>query len=241
MKFFLLSDLHLGRDMTEFGSWWRNHEIKIELNWKKTISSEDVVLIPGDISWGRKLKDAQADLDFISSLPGVKFIIRGNHDWWWKNFNKVKSALRSDITPVNFKHPTLYKGVIIAGEKGSLVPGDKYYKAEKHFQSYEKNVVKVAKALEELARFKKFLNEPVRATVFMLHYPPCNFDGSANVYARMVIESKLVDYLVYGHLHSQEEWNNALKGEIEGVHFILGSADYLDFEPVEIFSLGEDV
>ena len=40
-------------------------------------------MITGDHSWGRKLPEAEKDLDFIAKLPGRKILLRGNHDMFW--------------------------------------------------------------------------------------------------------------------------------------------------------------
>ena len=60
MSIFAISDLHLPigvkKPMDIFGKRWENYVYKIEENWKNTITDEDFVIIPGDISWATYLE-----------------------------------------------------------------------------------------------------------------------------------------------------------------------------------------
>ena len=42
---------------------WKDYAEKIAKNWKEKISPEDLVLIPGDISWAMRLEEALIDLE----------------------------------------------------------------------------------------------------------------------------------------------------------------------------------
>lgn len=69
--------------MHRFGPhWWRHRERILKRAWQ-TVRQEDVLLLPGDLSWATKPRDAQEDLAFLASLPGTKICIKGNHDFWW--------------------------------------------------------------------------------------------------------------------------------------------------------------
>lgn len=85
MALYAISDLHLAlnvnKPMNIFGDKWLNHEEKIKCNWIKYVKSDDVILIPGDISWGMKESESKDDLDWINKLPGYKIISKGNHDY----------------------------------------------------------------------------------------------------------------------------------------------------------------
>ena len=92
---YAIADLHLDskgdKPMDIFGVNWEEHEEKIFTAWKEKISEEDLVLLAGDISWALKLEEARPDLEKIDLLPGKKVISKGNHDFWWERFNKVKN------------------------------------------------------------------------------------------------------------------------------------------------------
>ena len=55
------------------------------------------VLLPGDISWAMHLEDALEDLRRIGRLPGIKVLLRGNHDYWWNSIGRVRRALPEDM------------------------------------------------------------------------------------------------------------------------------------------------
>jgi predicted phosphohydrolase len=105
MAIYALGDLHLShsvdKPMDIFGSQWENHTARIETAWRSTITDEDVVLLPGDISWAMTLDEAEPDLNWIGGLPGTKVMIRGNHDYWWNGITKIRSRLQ----PGHFASP----------------------------------------------------------------------------------------------------------------------------------------
>lgn len=82
MKIYALADTHLSfaspKPMDMFGPDWEGHWEKLSAFWRAKVSSEDAVLIAGDISWAMTLQDALADLSAIGELPGKKILIRGN-------------------------------------------------------------------------------------------------------------------------------------------------------------------
>ena len=84
MSLFAIADLHLSlsvdKPMDIFGGW-DSHVEKLAENWNKTVSDNDLVVIPGDISWGMNLDEARADFSFINALNGRKIISKGNHDY----------------------------------------------------------------------------------------------------------------------------------------------------------------
>ncbi|MEM7166702.1 MAG: metallophosphoesterase, partial [Planctomycetota bacterium] len=98
VKIFALSDPHLalgtpGKTMDVFGDHWREHHRTIEREWKQIVTDDDLVLVPGDISWAMKVPGAQPDLNFLGRLPGRKVLLKGNHDYWWASANKVRKAV----------------------------------------------------------------------------------------------------------------------------------------------------
>ena len=73
MKIFAIADLHLPaqkKPMDIFGAHWERHFERIAQDWRARVAAEDVVLLPGDLSWAMTLGEAQEDLDAIGALPG---------------------------------------------------------------------------------------------------------------------------------------------------------------------------
>jgi predicted phosphohydrolase len=66
MAIYAISDLHLSlgtnKPMDIFG--WGDHTGIIKENWIRKIRYDDYVLIPGDISWGINLEEADPDFAF---------------------------------------------------------------------------------------------------------------------------------------------------------------------------------
>lgn len=110
--------------MDVFGSKWTDHWNRIREDWIARVSPEDIVLIPGDISWAMQLEDARVDLDSIGSLPGKKVMIRGNHDYWWSSLSKVKSILPSSVQVLQ-NNSLVLDGYTFCGTRGWINPGMK--------------------------------------------------------------------------------------------------------------------
>ena len=76
-KIFAIGDTHLSgqppvKPMDIFGANWHDHWEKIKADWLARVSTDDTVLLAGDISWAMKLEEALPDLQAISDLPGKK-------------------------------------------------------------------------------------------------------------------------------------------------------------------------
>ena len=51
--------------MDVFGELWKDHTERLKEKWNLTVSPEDIVIICGDISWGLRLSEAEADFEWI--------------------------------------------------------------------------------------------------------------------------------------------------------------------------------
>ena len=91
MRLYTISDPHLSfgcdKPMDIFKGW-HDHVARLEENWNRVVSDEDVVVVGGDISWGMSLAEAKADFAFLNGLNGKKIILRGNHDYWFSTYAK---------------------------------------------------------------------------------------------------------------------------------------------------------
>ena len=55
-RVFAIGDLHLSlsvpnKAMDVFGARWKDHAVRIQEAWQDVVGEDDLVLIPGDISW----------------------------------------------------------------------------------------------------------------------------------------------------------------------------------------------
>ncbi len=227
MRVYAIGDLHLDstkeKPMNIFGDNWTNHEQKIIGNWEKTVSDDDLVLIPGDISWAIKLNNAKKDLEVINNLPGKKVLIRGNHDYWWTTKNKLNN-LKLESLEFLVNDFYVYNNIIICGVRG--------------WDTYEIDSDIDSKKIydRELIRFEMSLSKTINFNYYkmaMLHYPPFNIDKSPNDFVEIMKKYK-IDTCIYGHLHGSEGHKLVREGRIEGINFVCVASDYLNFELREI-------
>ena len=96
MALFVIGDLHLslGADKPmDIFPGWEGYLPRLEANWRKLISPGDTVVLAGDTSWAMKLEDTKTDFAFIQNLPGQKWLLKGNHDYWWTTARKMERYL----------------------------------------------------------------------------------------------------------------------------------------------------
>jgi len=228
MKVFALSDPHLGfavnKPMDIFGSRWKDHPEKIRKHWQESVSPDDIVLVPGDISWGMNYAEAVLDLQFLDDLPGRKYICRGNHDYWWTSRKQVAAHTGASITVLQ-RTAVRCPGFILGASKGYTTPlWEGYKQADEKY--YKRELARMKMTLEQAMK----LAEPGERIVYMMHYPPV-VDGRPSEFAEYLAESG-VSLCVYGHLHGS--WPEQVNMEYRGVHFRIASADYLNFKPLDI-------
>lgn len=247
MRIWAIGDLHLSfgiqnKSMDVFGPAWESHADQIEKNWKSLIKPDDLVLIPGDISWAMKLEDAKADLDWIHSLPGTKVMIKGNHDFWWGSLGKTRKALPPSIHIIQ-NDSFLFEDIAIAGARlwdtneYSFHPFINFQKPLKEKEEVIQQELQEKIFERELERLKlslKSIPKNANRRIAMTHYPPIGSDLSPSNVSKILEEHK-IDTCVFGHLHSVK--NDSLPfGEKNGVRYILTSSDYIHFKPICVSS-----
>lgn len=234
MKVFAIGDLHLSllapfqagspvcsyKPMDVFGLAWQDYLEKLYLNWRRRVSPEDAVLVPGDISWGMNLADCQYDWDFLSRLPGKIYISRGNHDYWWQGISKVRESLPKNVLPLNHDS-ALIGGKAVCATRGWILPGMSEWKSDDEVV-YKRELLRLEMALEE----GKKSGLPL---VVMLHFMPCYRTGEPGGFTELM-EKYAVEMCIYGHLHG-EDCKNAVLGHSWGFELINVSSDRLGFEP----------
>lgn len=239
MKIFAIGDLHLSQNenidkpMDKFGPGWEGHPKSVEDAWREAVSEEDIVLIPGDISWALKIEEAMADFKWIHSLPGKKIISKGNHDLWWGRITYL-NTLFDDIV---FLQNTCYAvddcGIVIAASRGWPYPGSDEY-TEHDEKLYARELMRMRMGLDE-AKSKR----PDARIITCLHYPPSGPDGRETEFTRL-LEEYGVWKCIYGHLHGMPAFERGIKGNVRGVEYTLCSLDYIGGKPKLIYDSGED-
>ena len=222
MAVWAISDLHLParqKPMDIFGAHWQNHFERIREDWLAHVSGEDIVLLPGDLTWAMHLEEALEDIARIGELPGKKLLLRGNHDYWWSSIGRVRRALPEGCFALQ-NDSMLLDDVLFAGSRGWQIPGEpdgdsddaRIYRRER--QRLEMSL-KHARAISEDAPL-----------VAMMHYPPRSetSEGFSDILKEFGVER-----VVYGHLHGAG-LAGAIRGEVEGIIYHQVSCDGLDFK-----------
>lgn len=201
MKVFAISDLHLSihspKPMHIFGEAWDNYWEKIKDNWNEVVTSDDIVLIGGDISWALKLEDAIPDLQEIDTLPGKKIIIRGNHDYWWSSYKKVKDVLQGNIAAIQ-NNAVEFEDFVVCGTRGWTIPTANSTEQDKKI--YARELIRLKMTLDEAAKLAK----DTKPIILMLHYPPFNALWQDSEVTDIIKEYKNVAHVIYGHLHGKD-------------------------------------
>lgn len=232
MKVFGISDLHLSatgeKPMAVFGPEWRGHREKIERNWRRVVGAKDLVLLPGDLSWAMTLDEARPDLSFIESLPGVKYFIRGNHDFWYSGPGKVRAALGPSLHTLRFD-AAVVRRVAVFGVRGWLMPGHADYDLDTDGRIWQREALRLDLSVGKLAGLSWDV------AVAMFHFPPRGAGGGTPL--SEAVAAAGARYCIYGHLHGQDA-RAAFAGEADGVIYRCVSADVVDFTPALLFEHG---
>jgi predicted phosphohydrolase len=229
-RWFALADLHLSeigaKPMEIFGDLWRDHAARMARGWDETVGPDDVVLLPGDLSWGRNLAEAGPDIDWIGRRPGTKVLLRGNHDSWWTSATRVRAALPPGCEALH--HDSLrMDGCVVVGTRGWTAPDDPSA-TEGDVKVFRRELDRLRLSIADADR--RFGRTDLR--IAMLHYPPW-IVGRAPTEVVSILAEAGAKVCVFGHLHG-EDHALAVTGEHDGIEFVLAAADAVGFTPVPI-------
>lgn len=234
MKIFAISDFHLSfneninKPMHVFGAGWDDHANRLRRAWLERVSEDDVVIIPGDISWGLRLEEAMDDIEWIHNLPGTKIISKGNHDLWWARIHYLNTLYDDVIFLQNDSYYVEELNTVICATRGWPYPGSSEY-SEHDEKMYRREILRLRMGLES-ARAKA----PKDARIIVaLHYPPSDTAGMETEFTK-TLEEFGVSVCVYGHLHGVNAFATGIKGDHRGVKYMLVSIDYLSAVPKEV-------
>lgn len=243
MAIYALGDPHLGfavnKPMDIFGPRWAGHPGRLFQCWEATVAPDDIVLVPGDISWGMTLAEAEPDLRELDNLPGRKLMIPGNHDYWWESLKKIRALGLSTIEFIQNDAILLPTGTVpgvdgpvaVCGTRGWITPADRtWHEDEEHnAKIYAREVGRLKLSLEAGRKAGAV------ASLVMLHYPPVAEDHQPSAFTELLESFGGVQLCVYGHLHGPSAQTRAYQGLQGSVTYKLVACDGIDFTPVELF------
>jgi len=224
MALYAIGDLHLSltadKSMEVFGPAWEGYVERIG-EALSALTAEDVLVLAGDTSWGMSLEEAEADFKFLDQFPCKKYLVKGNHDYWWTTAAKLHRFFDGKgIHTLDLLHNNcfFYRDYAVCGTRGWFLEEDAHN-------------VKVLN--REVGRLEASLRAAEgRPILCFLHYPPL-YQGYECPEILDTLEKYEVPLCCYGHLHGY-----AIRRRLEGkrgeTDFSLISADYLGFVPKKI-------
>lgn len=228
MALYTIGDTHLSlgssKPMDVFGGNWENYVEKLRDSLGQ-LKDEDTLVLCGDISWGMSLSEALPDFRFLDSLPGTKYILKGNHDYWWTTARKMTSFWEENgLTTLNLLHNNcaFYQGVALCGTRGWFF--DEAQAIQETDKVYRRELMRLEVSLQAAGEAPKLA---------FLHYPP-KYQGYICQEIVDLLEKYRVQRCFYGHLHGPAH-KLARQGMMNSIDYRLVSADYLNFIPEKIF------
>ncbi len=224
MALYAIGDLHLSltanKPMEVFGPAWENYTERIA-EGLSTLTAEDVLVLAGDTSWGMSLEEAEADFKFLDQFPCKKYLVKGNHDYWWTTAAKLHRFFdEKGIHTLDLLHNNcvFYGDYAVCGTRGWFLEED----------AHNEKVLN-----REVGRLETSLKAAGEKPILcFLHYPPV-YQGYECPEILETLEKYHVFLCCYGHLHGY-----AIRRRLEGkrgeTEFSLISADYLGFVPKKI-------
>lgn len=234
MSIYAIADLHLSflhdKPMDIFGDNWENHAEKIKNNWIKKVKEEDYVILPGDFSWAMYLDDARLDFKYLNDLPGNKILLKGNHDYWWTTIAKMNNFIKeNEYKNIDFLYNNSYliENKIIVGTRGWNILG-----TENNSKMIKRENARLELSITD--GLKRFGND--KEIIAFMHYPPINKNdviGNEQTEFAKTLKKYNIHRCYYGHLHGPSH-KDAVEGNIDGIEYKLISADYLNFDLLNI-------
>jgi predicted phosphohydrolase len=225
MRIFAIGDLHLPggqvKPMDVFGAHWAGHFEKIAADWRARVGGEDVVLLPGDLSWAMTLEEAAPDLAAVCDLPGKKIFLRGNHDYWWSSLTRLRGMLPEGAFALQ-NDARVVGDAVFAGTRGWTVTPPASGN-ERDQKIYRREVLRLELSLKDAVH-----RGGGRPIVVLLHFPPFGDKREGSGFTELM-EDYAVRHCVYGHLHG-EGLKYAVSGERGGVMYHQVSCDGLHFK-----------
>jgi predicted phosphohydrolase len=236
MSLFVIADLHLAgkegdrKSMDVFGRRWIGGKEKLIRNWNAIVTDADSVVIPGDFSWAMTLSEAREDFALIDSLPGRKYIGKGNHDFWWTTMSKMNAYFKEcGFTSLNILYNNSYEvdGGVICGSRG-------WFSEESNQKTvgdvdWQKIINREAMRLD-ISLSSVRADNSLPKYVF-LHFPPV-WNGIECSEIIDVLKKHCVTNCYFGHIHGV--YSSDANFIYKGINFKIISADYLDFCPHKI-------
>jgi len=243
MSVFVIADTHLSlsvdKSMELFKGRWKDYIEKLEKNWNNIVTPTDNVIIVGDISWGMNFNECEKDFAFINNiLNGTKYIVKGNHDYWWSTMAKMNKWLEEKkFDTIKFVHNNAYlcENIIICGTRGWFISDDEDEDGISEAERFNKKILnrevcRLDISIQAAKKIKK--SNPENDIVAFIHYPPVYGDYVCDEIVDL-LEREEIKKCYFGHIHNVNA--GKIKKTYKNIDFEIVSADYLRFTPIKVF------
>jgi predicted phosphohydrolase len=171
-------------------------------------------------------------LERIGEMPGLKLLVKGNHDYWWQSKSKMSRALHPSIKVLQASSIIVNRIAVVA-TRGWTCPNETHFD-EQDARIYQRELGRLRSGLGSLRGHER----EFESLIVALHYPPTNAAHEASGFTDL-IEDYGASICVYGHLHG-DDIRTALTGLRGKTNYHLVSADAANFAPVQIGPRTED-
>ena len=229
MAIYTIADLHLSLGVSkpmDVFEGWENYVERLTSNWTKTVGEEDSVIIPGDISWAMNFSELGNDFAYLHGLPGTKYLLKGNHDYWWNTRTKVEHFISENSwrsIKIIQNDSVKIDDIAVCGTRGWVFSETPTAEDAKVFN-------------RELQRLRLSLDSAVKQNaeeiIVFLHYPPIYSNFRADQLID-ILEEYGIKRCYYGHVHGHSI-PFSFTGTYRNIAFRLVSADNLQFKPLYI-------
>ncbi len=240
MSLYAIADLHLSTNITTnksmdiFGPRWNGYTEKLRKNWTAVVNPSDSIILPGDISWAMTLEEAVSDFRFLDSLPGKKYIGKGNHDFWWTTAKKLTDFFETNnfkTIKILYNNACILDNCVVCGTRGWFYDEKSQNTVgEANFEKIiNREAIRLEMSLKEAQAIRGDLNIPI---VAFFHFPVVYGDFYCEQFIN-ILHKYGVTECYYGHIHGNYFLPRTIT--FEGITFTIISADYLNFSPMPIF------
>lgn len=214
---------------------WLKNARKLAKNWAGTVGPQDIVLMPGDISAAKTHAEVQRDLAWLAKRPGQFHVISpGNHDHWFGRLAGVQRILRPNQVCIDGNAVDLGP-VIVAGARSVPTiddPSESLGPANlKQAQSYDK----LQKSLDQAQALRRESGTE-KPILVLWHHPPFDRWGRPDPVVEQMSQAG-VSACVFGHIHTQAQWQSVPQGLIQGIKFACVAADSVGYRPRHILTI----
>ena len=221
---------------------WKDHEKRFKEYCSEIVKEEDTLVLVGDHSWGRNLKECEKDFQYIKELPGRKILTRGNHDMFWdaSKTGKLNELFKPELTFLQDGYEA-YEDYVLIASKGFTFEGPFYLNEKREITGFDEEAFRHAEKLvdREVRRlrrsFEKATADGYRKFIMFLHYPPTNILEESSPFTKLAREYR-VSKLIYAHCHGESRFHDSIIGEYEGTDYRLVSGDFLRWIPMKILN-----